>query len=97
MKALKNASATGWKRSNGSDRRRLRRFGQRRRLRSGRFVVVTTLRQNEKNDQAAQSEHGQDQDAAFGTGGASAEHCPSLWMRGQQMVLRHQTAVGDAI
>src|SRR5450755_4044576 len=60
-------------------------------------VAILSARKGENNDEAAESQHGDDEDAAFRAGGSAAQDGLAYGMRGEKMVLRHHPAVGDAV
>src|SRR5580658_1182227 len=53
--------------------------------------------QREQNDQRDQAQDGEDEDAAFWSGGSAAEDGLADGVGGEKMVLGHESAVGDAV
>src|SRR5271157_376304 len=59
--------------------------------------AVVTAGQGKENNETDQGEYGDDEDAAFGAGGSTAEDGLAYGVRGEEMVLDHESAVGDAV
>lgn len=62
-----------------------------------RRVAVASLRQRENDDEADERQNGNDEDAALRAGRSSTEDGLAYGVRGHEMVLSHESAVGDAI
>ena len=53
--------------------------------------------QGEENDYADEGHDGDDKDAAFRAGGSATENGLAYGVGGEEMVLDHSSAVGDAV
>ena len=65
-------------------------------MRIGCFNIVSRL-QREENDKNDEAEDGENKNATFGAGYPTAEDGLTNGVRGEEMVLDHQSTVGDAI
>ena len=60
-------------------------------------VGVACVRQSERDDETDDSQQRQDENTALGAGSSSAHARQAERVRGQQMVLDHESAVRDTI
>ena len=60
-------------------------------------VAIVSAGQRKENDQADEGLDREDKDAAFGPGNSAAEDGPAYRVGGEEMVLHHGSAVGDAV
>src|ERR1022692_1962719 len=89
-RASRNASANAWKRS--------RNFARRRGVNcSVRRVAIASAGKGRDNDQGHDGQDGDDEDAAFRTGGSATEEGLAYGVGGEEMVLDHESAVGDTV
>lgn len=60
-------------------------------------VAIAVAREREDDDETDHGQNRQNEDAAFGAGASSTHKRSAKWMRGEKMVLHHESAISNTI
>ena len=60
-------------------------------------VAIAVARESEDDDETDHGQNRQNEDAAFGAGASSSHKRSAKWMRGEKMVLHHESTISNTI